>query len=81
MGGSILHQLTQVKAATEVGRGTHKLGRGVAGASRGQAIQAGLCFTPGSSDGHARLGATEKAAAAPSHRVTPPRHPLRVPAK
>lgn len=68
MGGSILHQLTQVKAATEVGGGQAR--RRVAGASRGQAIQAALCSTPRTSDGHACLAATEKAAAAPSLRDT-----------
>lgn len=76
IGGSILHQLTQVKATIDVG-GTSRAG--VAVARRGQAIQAGLCVTPSSSGGHACLGATEKATTAVSH--VPVRHPLPVPAK
>lgn len=64
MGGSILHQLTQVKAATEGGL-RQGGGRCCAGTP--------FSFTPSTSDGRAPLGATGKAASAPSRR--PPATP------
>lgn len=76
IGGSILHQLTQVKATTDVG-GMSRAGGGRGSARTGHS--GGLCVTPGSSGDMPVPGLLRKP---PQQCLTiPERHPLPVPAK